>query len=131
MAVVMRRHGAPELAHNLSRLSWRITKMEQRMRKIVGLVGAVLLFTSPSLAADLQRKAPAYQAPPLAPVFSWTGFYVGGHGGFGVVDKTSVVLKGGVVGRPVRHARKGKVTNPNHPSTPNSPLLFEKKKMTN
>src|SRR5260370_30387961 len=95
MAVVMRRHGAPELAHNLSRLSWRITKMERRMRKIVGLVGAVLLFTSPSLAADLQRKAPAYQAPPLAPVFSWTGFYVGGHGGFCWSEKSRAVLQRG------------------------------------
>src|SRR5260370_10482923 len=102
MAVLMRRHGAPELAHNLSRLSWRITKMERRMRKIVGLVGAVLLFTSPSLAADLQRKAPAYQAPPLAPVFSWTGFYVGGHGGFRWAKRTGLCLQGGVCGGAVR-----------------------------
>src|SRR5260370_42295595 len=98
MAVLMRRHGAPELAHNLSRLSWRIIKMEWRMRKIVGLVGAVLLFTSPSLAADLQRKAPAYHAPPLAPVFSWTGFYVGGHGGCCGVDNDEGYLYWGVSG---------------------------------
>lgn len=35
-------------------------------------------------AADL--RAPVYKAPPLlapAPVFSWTGFYIGGHAGYG------------------------------------------------
>lgn len=39
---------------------------------------------STALAADL--RAPPRKAPPLlapAPVFSWTGFYVGGHIGYG------------------------------------------------
>lgn len=31
-------------------------------------------------AADLPRKAPAYTPPPL---YSWTGFYIGGHVGYG------------------------------------------------
>lgn len=39
---------------------------------------------SAAVAADLRR--PVYKAPPLlapAPVYSWTGFYVGGHAGYG------------------------------------------------
>jgi outer membrane immunogenic protein len=39
---------------------------------LIGLVGA-------ASAADLTVRAPVYRAP--VPVFSWTGFYVGGHGG--------------------------------------------------
>jgi len=56
--------------------------MEGCMRKVLGLVGATLLFAGPALAADLGRP-PAYKAAPLAPVFTWTGFYLGVHGGYG------------------------------------------------
>jgi outer membrane immunogenic protein len=41
-----------------------------------GLAGVVLLAAGPAFAADLAVKAPVYKAPP-APVFSWTGCYVG------------------------------------------------------
>jgi outer membrane immunogenic protein len=39
------------------------------------------LVGSPALAADLSRPAPAYKAlpPPPAPIFRWTGFYLGGN----------------------------------------------------
>jgi outer membrane immunogenic protein len=57
--------------------------MEMGMRKALGLVGATLLFAGPALAADLGKPAPFYKAPPPPVVFSWTGFYVGGHGGYG------------------------------------------------
>jgi opacity protein-like surface antigen len=40
------------------------------------LVGAVI-FSAPALAADMPVKA-----QPIAPVYSWTGFYVGGHAGY-------------------------------------------------
>jgi outer membrane immunogenic protein len=53
------------------------------MRKLLGLVGATLLFAGPALAADLGTRPPAYKAAPLAPVFTWTGFYLGVHGGYG------------------------------------------------
>jgi outer membrane immunogenic protein len=65
-----------------------------------GLMAAAM--ATPSLAADLPRKAPvSYVAP-----FSWSGFYVGINGGYGwgtsnwssAVTADSVKPKGGVVG---------------------------------
>jgi len=49
------------------------------MKKIMGLVGAVLLIAGPALAADLPVKAP--RAAPLAAPFSWTGCYIGATAG--------------------------------------------------
>jgi opacity protein-like surface antigen len=40
---------------------------------------AALIVAGPALGADLPLKAPA----PVAAVWSWSGFYVGGHGGYG------------------------------------------------
>jgi outer membrane immunogenic protein len=57
-----------------------------------------LLFAGPAFGADVGTKAPAYRAPPLAPVFSWTGFYVGVHGGYGWSDSQGLDLKGGFGG---------------------------------
>ena len=54
------------------------------MRKVLGLVGATLLFAGPALAADLGVRAPAV---PLAPVLGWTGFYIGGNVGVGRGDQ--------------------------------------------
>jgi outer membrane immunogenic protein len=59
--------------------------MEGRMRKVLGFVGATLLFAGPALAADLPVKAPVM---PLGPVFNWTGFYLGGEVGAKWADTT-------------------------------------------
>src|SRR6266581_6931773 len=42
-----------------------------------------LMVTAPSFAADVPGRMPV-KAPPLAPVpvFTWTGFYLGGHVGY-------------------------------------------------
>jgi outer membrane immunogenic protein len=53
------------------------------MRKVVGSVGAVLLFASPAVAADLAVKAPVMPGP----IFGWTGFYIGGNVGWGWSDQ--------------------------------------------
>jgi outer membrane immunogenic protein len=55
-------------------------------RNLVGIAGLGALAAMPvgALAADLSvpAAAPAYtKAPMLAPVFSWTGFYIGGTAG--------------------------------------------------
>ena len=46
-------------------------------------------------AADLPMPAPAYSAPP-APVYNWTGCYVGGGGGYAFWQQDSFVTAGGV-----------------------------------
>src|SRR5258705_5035046 len=72
----MRQLGATELG--VSYHTW----MEGSMRKVVGLVGATLLFAGPALAADLGK--PAYKAPAPAYIASpWDGLYVGGNLGYG------------------------------------------------
>jgi outer membrane immunogenic protein len=43
-------------------------------------VGAVVV---PALAADMPTKAPA---PIAAPVYTWTGFYLGAHAGYRWAD---------------------------------------------
>jgi outer membrane immunogenic protein len=68
------------------------------MKKALGLVGATLLFAGPALGADLGTKGPLKAPPPLAPVFSWTGFYVGGHGGYGWSDSQGTSMSGGFGG---------------------------------
>jgi outer membrane immunogenic protein len=62
--------------------------MEERMKKVLGLVGATLLFAGPGLAADLGRP-PVYKAPPMVAPFSWTGCYIGATAG-GVRGKSDV-----------------------------------------
>ena len=44
---------------------------------------AALVFGAPANAADAPIKGPYYKA---APVFSWTGFYIGAHVGYGWGD---------------------------------------------
>jgi outer membrane immunogenic protein len=47
-------------------------------------VGAAVfaVASSPAMAADLARPAPVYKAPPLMPVYSWTGAYIGLNAGY-------------------------------------------------
>ena len=55
---------------------------------LLGLAGAAM-FGSGAMAADLSR--PVYKAPPagaLPVTYDWTGFYIGGHIGYGWADKS-------------------------------------------
>lgn len=55
-----------------------------RRSTFVWVCGALVACSSVASAADLRRpvyKAPAYYNP--EPIFTWTGFYVGVHGGYG------------------------------------------------
>jgi outer membrane immunogenic protein len=67
---------------------------EASMKKTAIIISALALCPVVASAADM---APAYKAPPMvAPiVYSWTGFYIGGHIGGGWADQGSVELDPG------------------------------------
>ena len=48
------------------------------------IVSALLIV--PAMAADLPTKAPILKAPPPL-VYNWTGCYLGGGGGYGMLDQ--------------------------------------------
>jgi outer membrane immunogenic protein len=47
-------------------------------RLLIGIVAVIALASTPTLAADIALKAPCCSTP----VWSWTGFYVGGNVGY-------------------------------------------------
>jgi outer membrane immunogenic protein len=49
------------------------------MKKLATAIAAVALIGTPALAADMAVKAPP---PATAPVYTWTGWYVGGNVGY-------------------------------------------------
>lgn len=54
------------------------------MKKILLAAVSVVVLATPAVAADIRARAPVYKAPPIAPVaqvYNWTGFYIGGHVG--------------------------------------------------
>src|SRR5947208_16481115 len=76
------------------------------MKKIIAVAAALLGSASVASAADMAVKARPYAAP--APVFSWTGCYVGVHGGAGVFHDqgfqprgivTEIIVDGGLADR--------------------------------
>jgi outer membrane immunogenic protein len=55
------------------------------MKKILLSGVALVALLGAANAADVPVRGPIYKAPPVA-VFNWTGFYFGGHIGYGWVD---------------------------------------------
>ena len=49
------------------------------MRKILLGAAALVALTIPATCADM--RAPLYKAAPAAPLWNWTGCYIGGHAG--------------------------------------------------
>jgi outer membrane immunogenic protein len=77
--------------------------------RLAALLGATCAITTIQLAcaADLRRKAPP--PPPLPLLYNWSGFYVGGHIGYGWnnIDSTTTNLFSGVVDPTISHDRNG------------------------
>lgn len=69
------------------------------MKKIALLAAALfaLGFSVPANAADVPVRSPIYKAAP-APVFNWTGFYVGGHIGYGWAEDNAGNTADGFLG---------------------------------
>jgi outer membrane immunogenic protein len=57
-------------------------------------VALAVLVATPALAADMATRGPVYKAPAAAPLFNWTGFYIGAHAGYGWGDTTFVNTDG-------------------------------------
>ena len=69
------------------------------MRRLsLALLAAVstIALTQFASAADLPVKAPVYKAPVMAPLYNWTGFYVGLNAGYnwGSQDNSLVTTSG-------------------------------------
>lgn len=59
------------------------------MKKIaIAAAVSAACVTSASFAADLP-PAPVYRAPPVVAAYNWSGFYLGGHGGWGTGDASA------------------------------------------
>ena len=70
--------------------------MKNILLSTVALVG----FTAGAMAADLPvRAAPPPMPVAVAPIFTWTGFYVGVNGGVAFQDDNNDRRRRGVVGR--------------------------------
>jgi len=55
-------------------------------RILLGTIGLLVLgMAAPALAADLPQRMPAPAPAPvmMAPIYDWTGFYIGANGGYG------------------------------------------------
>ena len=70
--------------------------------KLIGasLLALALLASAHTARAD-EASRPVYKSPSTgAPYFTWTGFYLGANGGFGLSDKTNAsgFVDGGTVG---------------------------------
>ncbi len=72
------------------------------IRKLLLSSVALAAVSGTAFAADLpSRRAPPAYAPPLTPVFSWTGFYLGGQVGYGFgSDNAGIVGSGPFQDRP-------------------------------
>ena len=76
------------------------------MKRLVLAFAALAVWAGTAAAADLSRgpaPAPYYKAPELAPVYNWSGFYIGinGGGGWGTSTWTtggSFNTSGGLIG---------------------------------
>src|ERR1700730_4212330 len=58
-----------------------------------GIALAALAIAAPASAADMPTRGPVYKAAP-APLFNWTGFYVGGNAGYSWPDDANLNPKG-------------------------------------
>jgi outer membrane immunogenic protein len=71
--------------------------MGDAMKKLIlGSVALAAILAGPAMAADLKVKAPVLKAPPPAPVYSWSGFYIGVNAGYTWNDDSVTVLTANV-----------------------------------
>jgi outer membrane immunogenic protein len=67
------------------------------MKKFLLSGVALIALMGAAHAADVPVRGPIYKAPP-APVFNWTGFYFGGHVGYGWATNDGLLEPDGFLG---------------------------------
>src|SRR6187399_1381198 len=81
---------------------WRLKLMKKFLLATVAVVA--LGATVPALAADLGARTYTKAAPAYAPIYNWTGFYIGGHvggaffGDYGFTGATNTTIDGRFLG---------------------------------
>jgi outer membrane immunogenic protein len=67
------------------------------MRRFGLALLAITALVGSAVAADMPVKAPVYKAPVVAPIYNWTGFYLGlnAGGSWGRQDNSLVTVPGG------------------------------------
>ena len=66
------------------------------IRKVLLSTVAIVAISGTAFAADLpSRRAPPVYVPPPVPVFTWTGFYIGGDIGYGFGKDTATSVGAG------------------------------------
>jgi outer membrane immunogenic protein len=96
-AMSQRKQGHPDrIAKNYDRFSG--DTMSRRL--LFAGAALALVAASPAFAADM--PAPAYTKAPayVAPIFNWTGFYVGGHAGGAWANQASTEIAPGTAAFP-------------------------------
>ncbi|CCD92988.1 putative outer-membrane protein, secreted protein [Bradyrhizobium sp. ORS 375] len=68
------------------------------MKKILLATVALAALAAPAAAADLAARPTYTKAPVLAPVQTWTGFYIGAMGGYANENADFAAMKGGFAG---------------------------------
>jgi outer membrane immunogenic protein len=69
------------------------------MKKVLlTTVGLVALGMAPALAADLPARTYTKAPAAAAPIYNWTGFYIGAMGGYGKEDAGAGAMSGGFGG---------------------------------
>jgi outer membrane immunogenic protein len=74
--------------------------------RILGALGLLACAAYPAGAADLPAR-PAYRAPVVAPIFNWTGFYVGVYGGYAFGSGNTSGFDGGIAGGTIGYNWQG------------------------
>jgi len=71
-----------------------------KMRNVLLASAGMLVLSAfaPAMAADMAARAPYVKAPPPVAFTNWTGFYIGGFGGYASENSGNPKMEGGFAG---------------------------------
>jgi len=86
------------------------------MKKLLFAMGALAATAVPVFAGDMPIQRRQYYQPDVAPLFNWTGFYVGANAGYGL---------GSAIGTDINGFKGGLTAGYNYQISPNTVLGAE------